>query len=129
MEISFDRNDPFEISQLTHVVQESFRQMFTNFDRSPAVFIRMLEGSLTDSSVPGLPLQLYFGHIPSIVGPNWQSFVTVFRHYAIELYTNVLIWANLPPYQHMSFTYNDHPLTGGGLGFFLSPGKTVYDLG
>ena len=130
MEVSFDRNDPFEMSQLSFVVEESFRQMFTDFDRSPAVYMKLLQGSLTDPSVPGLPIQMYFNHIPNIVGPGqWPQFKTLVQHYARELYTNVLIWANMPCYQHMTFTYNDYPRSGGGLGFLLSPGNNHYDIG
>ena len=127
MEISFDRNDVFEMTQLNFVVTESLRQMFSNFDRSPAVFFKYIEGSRIDAGVPGLPTQFYFGHI-ELLKDKWNEFVSIFREYAHKLYSVVLIWANLPNYVGMSFTFHSLVLSGGGISFFLSPMRQIYQI-
>lgn len=130
MEISFDRNDPIEMSALTFVVQESLRQIFTNFDRSPAVYLTMLNGSLTDPNIPGLPTRLYFNHIQSLLPEDkWNEFKNIFRYYAMEFYAEVLGWANLPQYSGLTFTFHDFPISGGSLGFIISKERNHYVIG
>lgn len=127
MEISFDRQDIFEMTQLEFVVMESLRQMFSNFDRSPAQFFRYIEGSNVDSTIPGLPTKIYFGHI-EVLKTRWMEFVALFREYTHKLYSVVLIWANLPNYVGMNFTFHCLTRAGGGLAFFLSPMRNHYQI-
>lgn len=128
--ISFELNDFIEQNVLHFVVTESFRQMFTDFDRSPAVYLQMLQGSLSDHNIPGLPTQMYFGHVEQLKQPAiWAEFRTLFRWYAQELYNCVLAWANTPQYSGLIFTYNDYPAAGNSLGFIISsPRRMQYEI-
>lgn len=132
LEISFDRNDPAEMAALRFTAEESFRQMFIYFDDSPAVYMRMLEGELTNNQVPGLPNRVYFGHIQDLLTNNvkWYEMVTIFRHYALQMYEVVLRWASYQNLKDYNFAYVGYPTSGGGLIFQLVPKQTsrIYDI-
>lgn len=135
LQISFDRNDVLEMAFLTFVVQQSFEQMFTNFDRSPAVYIQTLQGSLTDPTIPGLPNAFFFkaaDMADRLLTPHiWQQFVVIFRDAAMQLYNYVLAFANVPQYAGFHFTYQGYPISSGSLAFILSRDnrKMFYDIG
>ena len=130
LEISFDRNDPIEMSNLRFIIEESLNQMFTNFTNSEATFIRHLEGSPYDAGVPGLPVAFHFQHLPYFKNPEvWNKFVTLFRYYALEFYRCGLIYANSPQFLCFDFTYSDYPVAGNTLGFILSRKNVIYDIG
>lgn len=134
LEISFDRSDVYEMSFLSFVVHQSLSQMFTNFDRSPAVFLSMLQGSFTDQNIPGLPTKFYFQQSDLahrlINDVTWPQFVVIFRDAAMAFYNYVLAFANMPNYAQFHFTYQGYPQSGGGLAFILSlnRGVTHYDI-
>lgn len=125
MEVSFDRGDPVEMANLSFVVEESLRQMFLDFTRSPVEFMRLVNGSSYDPNIPGLPVQFYLKHIESLVS-RWNEFVVLFREYAYKFYNVVLLWSNIPQYVNMNFTFKCLTRTGGGIVFFLSPQRVNY---
>lgn len=129
LEISLELQDLAEMSTLNYVVQEAFRQMFANFDRSPAVYLQMVNGSAYDPGVPGVPVEFHFKHIAGLNDPaKFAEFRTIVRYFAVEMYNQVLAWANLPPYSNCNFTYRYYPLSGGGLIFVLEYQRTIYDI-
>ena len=129
LEVSLEQRHPVEMSKLEFVVQETFRQIFSNFDRSYAVFSRLIEGHPYDPNIPGVPTPFFFGHIPELRSSvKWNEFKTVVRYYAVELYTLVLAYSNLPQFQSFDFTYRNYPLSGGGLTFVLHLVNKTYDI-
>lgn len=126
MEVSLDRNDFVEMSNLQFVTEESFRQMFIYFDRSPNTYLTMLNGCASLDK-QGLPIHMYFGHIQPVVN-NWSKFTDLFRLTAMDLYGSVLSFANSISYQNHTFTYLGYPNGGGGLSFALTEPDIHYDL-